>query len=126
MPAQLIVIAKKKQEKRAEPKEDKKEEKKSAASPAGGDQEPIYPPHIPIPVGTLAIFGQKPLQLGHFKTVGDLMEEVQSWNKLPGGSNTVFATVANLNDLKFPSIHERIAKLPKELTIVVHEGETLA
>lgn len=130
MPAQFIVVARQAQEKPADKsKKDKQEEEKKAAPPAGGGSgsgETIYPPHIPIPIGTLNIFGQKPVQIGHFKTVGDLLESVHSWKNLPGGSNTVFATVGNLHDLKIPSVHDRLAKLPSELTIIVHEGKTLA
>jgi hypothetical protein len=39
--------------------------------------------------------------------------------KLPGGSNTVFATVEDLSELELSSIHHELSRLPSELTIVV-------
>jgi len=64
------------------------------------------------------------VRIGHFKTVEELLGSA-SVKELRGGSNTVFATVETLHDLKTQSVHDRIAKLPSELTIIVHEGETL-
>jgi hypothetical protein len=120
MPAQFIVVARQAQQKANKPK-------KATPQPGGdsGSEETIYPPPIWIPIGTMSIFGQEPMQIGHFNTVGGLLEFVHSWKKLPGGSNTVFATVGNLHDLKIPSVHNRLAALPNELTIIVHEGETV-
>lgn len=137
MPAQFIVMppltmpdqaqAEKEKEKKKD-KEKEKEDKKTAAPTGGGTggQEPIYPPYIPIPVGTLAIYGQKPVRVGDFATVKDLVDDIYGWKDLPGRSNTVFATVANMDDLTHPEIHDRIATLPDALTVIVLGGKIRA
>jgi hypothetical protein len=38
---------------------------------------------------------------------------------LPGGSNTVFATVKDLSGLEQTTVHQELDRLPSALTIVV-------
>jgi hypothetical protein len=91
---------------------------------------PVYPVYIKpqvgfraAPVGALNVFGQKPLRMGHFADVATLLDEVHARKQLPGGSNTLFASVANLDDMHSPPVRDKLKKLPEQLTIVVHQGK---
>src|ERR1700728_3795819 len=134
MPAQLILVRRrtrqgheeKSKQKAAETDKDPQKEKKVAQpaedQPEADDNDPYGPDWIPI--GTLSIYGQHPVRIGHFGTVEEVLVSPRV-RALPGGSNTVFATVQNLHGIRGRSLGEQLGKLPNELTIVVHEGESL-
>jgi hypothetical protein len=109
-----------------ESKKDKQEER-ITAPPAGSGPGPGQDPYGPgwVPVGTFTVAGQDPVKIGHYKTVEELLGSGRV-KTLPGGSNTVFATVENLHGLHAPSVHMQLRALPKELTIIVDEDGTLA
>ena len=83
------------------------------------------PPFIQTPVGALVVFGQKPLWMGHFADVATLLDRVHAHarKQLPGGSNTLFAGVTNLDDVQSSWVQDKLNILPEKLTIVVHEAK---
>jgi hypothetical protein len=95
---------------------------KSGAKPKTEDKVPEFPEFRPLPIG-YAVYGQLPKRLGHFETIPSLVKSLRASKKLPGGSNTVFATVRDIKGLKSKSFRAGLAKLPDELTIVVRPGE---
>jgi hypothetical protein len=111
MPAQLITIA-------TATKKKKKPKKNHDDIPPFRD-----PPVRPLPIGVLSVSGQEPVKVGHFESVAKLLDTVHTKKILPGRSNTIFATVSNLDDLKSRPVQALLDKLPDELTIVAHEGE---
>jgi hypothetical protein len=139
MPAQLIVIAKRAGEssgaKSEQPDKGTKTKKKSgpvATSQGSGGGEDPYGPYWPIPVRTLSVHGQKPVEIGHFANMTKLLDSVHSRKGLPGGSNTLFASVEDLrgmrslNVMQSKLLHRRLESLPDELTIIVHEAKRRA
>jgi hypothetical protein len=109
----------------AELEKDKQEEKETAP-PAGSGAGPVEDPYGPdwIPVGSMNVTGQNPVTIGHYKTVEELLGS-EGVRTLPGGSNTVFATVENLHGLDAPSVQTKLNALPKELTIIIDEDGKL-
>lgn len=101
------------------------EEPKTPGSTTGGstDIDDIIPPYEPLPIGVLNVFGQEPVEVGHFANVAKLLDEVHERKIAPGGSNTIFASVENLADVQSPSVRGKLARLPADLTIVVHPGK---
>jgi hypothetical protein len=93
------------------------------AKPAeeSGKPKPKYPKWRPINLATALVVGQKPQELGHFDSMTALAKAAHRY-KLPGGSNTVFATVKHTGDLGSEAFHESLSKLPDALTIVVRSG----
>ena len=128
MAAQLVVIAKKSagEETGAEAEKQPEKGQKSGSAAAGGAStggaDP-YGPYWPIPVGTLNVYGQKPVHIGHFADMGEMLAAVHSRKGLPGGSNTLFASVGNLHNMRTSKVHEQLAALPDQLTIIVHEAK---
>jgi hypothetical protein len=130
MAAQLIVIAKPSdQETGHKPEKEPEERGKSGSTAAGGapigGKDP-YGPYWPIPVGTLNVYGQKPIDIGHFADMAAMLDAVHLRQGLPGGSNTLFASVGSLHNARTPNLHDRLKALPDELTIIVHEAKHLA
>jgi hypothetical protein len=108
------------------PEGEKEKESDSEASGASGQADDPYGPYRPVPIGVLNIYGQKPLDIGHFDTVAKVLESLHG-KRLPGGSNTIFASVAHLDekqldDVQLRALHRQLERLPDELTIIVHEG----
>lgn len=137
MAAQLIVIAKQADvETGAKSKKGAKERPKKPGPVAAGEgatgAEDPYGPYFPIPVRTLNVYGQKPIDIGHFADMTELLDAVHSRGGLPGGSNTLFASVGNLrnmrtsNKVQLDLLRNRLATLPDELTIIVHEAKRRA
>jgi hypothetical protein len=134
MPAQLIVIAKEAGEGVGGQSEKATKEKKktpsvvAAGEGSGGGEDP-YGPYYPIPVRTLNVYGQSPVHIGHFANMTKLLDSVHSRGGLPGGSNTLFASVGDLrgmrssNKVRSSQLQSRLASLPDELTIIVHEAK---
>jgi hypothetical protein len=114
-------------------KSDKEKEEESETKAAGGssgDGKRKYPPYRPLPigalykafhVGTMNVFGQEPTQVGRFDSVKELLDMAHSRKGLPGGSNTIFATVRKVGKIDPKSLHGGLKGLPDELTIIVHE-----
>jgi hypothetical protein len=138
MSAQLIFIpltSHKPEEESQQPQGDEKKGASAAGAgtggrppqpgnPAGisGGNPPKFPPWFPLPIGTVKVFGQNPNHLGEFDSISSLLKSLHAAGvsaKLPGGSNTVFATVKDLSGLEKTSLHHELARLPSELTIVV-------
>lgn len=79
-------------------------------------------PWIPLPVGTLKVLGQAPNHVGDFDSFPTLFQSLHATGittRLPGGSNTVFATVEDTSALEETWLREALGRLPSELTIVV-------
>ena len=99
----------------------------SSPSPGDGGKPLGTLPNIPkwpgpLPIGTVKIFGQTPNHFGEFDSFPKLFQELHKagvLQKLPGASNTVFATVKDLSELGKPSLGHALAQLPSELTIIV-------
>jgi len=94
---------------------------KPKSPPSQPDQPPPgtkYPPWRPINISSVAVFGQKPHALGHFDDMTALVASLRN-AKVPGGSNTVFATVKSAKDMHSKSFRQGLGKLPDALTIVV-------
>jgi hypothetical protein len=136
MPAQLIVVAKATAEKAVDKSKPDPEEKSGsgAAQVAAPKSKPKIPPfrklpfrklpvYRPLPIHVLKVFGQEPKHLGHFEDVATLLDKVHAQKKLPGGSNTIFGSVGNLDDVQSELVRGKLERLPEALTIVVHEGE---
>jgi len=84
---------------------------------------PQLPPRFPFPTGHVAVFGQKPHDLGQFTDMSSLLAELHQGDKLRGGpSRTVFATVQDVGGLGSHSVKQGLARLPGELTILVKPG----
>jgi hypothetical protein len=130
MPAQLIVLmddlvkdlSDKSATEAPEGKATEASEGKEAKSPeqAGQPTKPPpkkkLPPHFPFPIG-LAVLGQEPRTLGGFDTVSDLVKSLKKLST--SGSNTVFATVHDIEDLHSSTVADGLGKLPDRLTVVV-------
>jgi hypothetical protein len=99
-----------------------KADDKVAKPPAPDTIFPL-PQYNPFPmVSTIAVLGQLPNALGHFDTILSLVKSLGldgAIAKLPGGSNTVFATVKEISSLDSEPLQRALAKLPEQLTIVV-------
>jgi hypothetical protein len=138
MSAQLIIIPFTKKEEDGAPEGTQGDEKSgpssrtggaggSSAEPSGNSGQsagasPDIPPWRPLPVGTVKVFGQAPNEVGQFDSIPALFHSLHGAGlstKLPGGSNTVFATVKDLGELENSSLRDELAKLPPELTIVI-------
>lgn len=122
MPAQLVVIA------AAANAGTKTKDEKKTSGPEGAARVPPargpkYPPYRRPPVGVPNILGQTAVRVGHFEDVATLLDQVRAQKPPLGPSNTIFASVKNLGDVQSRSVRSKLAKLPKELTIVVHEGK---
>jgi hypothetical protein len=103
-----------------EAEKDRPTETKPADEPP--KPKPKYPKWRPINIATVVVVGQKPHELGHFDSMTSLAKAVHGY-RLPGGSNTVFATVNHADDLNSEEFQERLGELPDALTIVVRPGE---
>lgn len=131
MPAQLIVVAKATAEKAVDKSKPDAEDKSGsgAAQVAAPKRKPKIPPfrklpvYRPLPLHVLKVFGQEPKHLGHFEDVATLLDKVHAQKKLPGGSNTIFGSVGNLDDMQSELVRGKLERLPEALTIIVHEGE---
>ena len=137
MPAQLIICASpadrdgaKKPDRQVEEEKEKKASESEGTGGGSGTGSDPYGPYRPIPIGVLNVYGQKPLDIGHFESVAKVLDSVHSRAGLPGGSNTIFASVRHLedmrNDVKLRSLHSKLEVLPNELTIIVHEEKRRA
>lgn len=58
------------------------------------------PPYYPLPVTTaIFVYGQQPRPVGDFDSVPALLKSLKTSGELGGPSNTVFATVRDINNL---------------------------
>lgn len=124
MPAQLVVLSQSAAEKPAGPSKKAAEKKKGGVKkePGRRKDKDSDPGDIPVPV-IFTVVGQKAFTVGHFANLSTLLDKVHARKRLPGGSNTMFASVAKLEDLKSPAVHDKLERLPEQLTIIVHEGK---
>ncbi len=126
MPAQLILLqaaTAKADGKPPKQKPAKRPDDVTAAPKPPAPPKKKFPEHIPLPIGTLIVMGQEPHGVGHFDNLSSLAASLRTKvGSLPGGSNTVFATVGDIADLQSTSLHDSLAKLPDHLTIVVGQG----
>jgi hypothetical protein len=134
MPAQLVVIPRqagkngdKKSDRKAEEDKEKKASEPEGSGGGSGTSDDPYGPYWPPSIGVLWVYGQGPWDIGHFASVAKLLDSEHFYRGLPGGSNTVFASVDHLDDMRFlDDVKSRLGKLPDELTIIVHEGKRRA
>ncbi|HLH91523.1 MAG TPA: hypothetical protein VKX28_23985 [Xanthobacteraceae bacterium] len=119
MPAQVILLDAAAPGSTAEAERDQPVETKPPEEPS--KPKPKYPKWRPINMATVLVVGQKPHELGHFDSMTALAKAVHD-HKLPGGSNTVFATVKHIRDLNSEMFHATLGKLPDALTIIVRPG----
>lgn len=138
MPAQLIFIpltSSQSKQDLQQPQSNENKGSSAAGAATGGStaqpgrtarisrgKRPKFPPHIPLPIGAVKVFGQNANHLGDFDSISSLFNSLHEGGmvaKLPGGSNTVFATVKDWSGLEKTAVHHELARLPSELTIVV-------
>ncbi|MEA2886011.1 MAG: hypothetical protein QOD11_371 [Bradyrhizobium sp.] len=132
MPAQLILIPL--PSSRSEQEQPEGDENKGSSATGGstaeprdpaeisGGNPPKFPVWIPLPIGAVKVFGQGANHLGDFDSISSMfnsLHEAGMSATLPGGSNTVFATVKDLSGLEQTTVHQELDRLPSALTIVV-------